>query len=105
MIGKYARQERAIGLDEAIEKMTLMPARLLEGVSSGMKTKGRLQEGMDADVVVLDFDTIRDRATVEDPARYSDGIEYVIINGVIVRDKGKVFHKPAGRLIKSDRAR
>jgi dihydroorotase len=105
VIRKYVREEETLSLDEAIRKMTLMPARLLEPAAPGMKSKGRVQAGMDADIVVFDYEKIRDTATVEEPGRYPEGIEYVLISGVIVRDHEKVYHKPTGRLITSGQAK
>jgi dihydroorotase len=99
VIRKYVREEKVIGLDEAIKKMTIDPARVLEPVSPQMKRKGRLQAGMDADIVVFDYEKIRDMATVENPRQYSEGIDYVLVNGQIVRDHEKVFYRPAGQLI------
>jgi dihydroorotase len=104
VISKFVKEEKALALDEAIKKMTLLPALVLETVSPRMKTKGRIQPGMDADIVVFDYEKIRDMATVEKPARYSEGIEYVIINGHVVRDRDKVYFKSAGELIISGRA-
>jgi N-acyl-D-aspartate/D-glutamate deacylase len=105
VIRKDVREEETLSLDEAIRKMTLMPARLLEPAAPGMKSKGRVQAGMDADIVVFDYEKIRDTATVEEPGRYPEGIEYVLISGVIVRDHEKVYHKPTGRLITSGQAK
>lgn len=104
VIGKYVREEKALSLDEAVRKMTLMPALVLGAVSPGMKKKGRLQAGMDADIVVFDYEKIRDTATVESPGRYSEGIEYVLVNGQVVRDHERVFFKPVGKLIISGHA-
>jgi dihydroorotase len=104
VIRKYVREEKVLGLVEAVEKMTLMPARVLEPVSPKMKRKGRLKAGMDADIVVFDYEKIRDRATVENPRQYPEGIDYVLVNGQIVRDHDKVYYKPAGQLIISGHA-
>lgn len=99
-IGVYVREKGALTLMEALSKMTVEPARLLEGVAPRMKRKGRLRVGMDADIVVFDAARIRDRATVERPMSYSEGIEYVLINGVLVRDGADVRYEKAGVLIR-----
>jgi len=84
-IAKYVRQKNTISLMEAIEKMTIMPAKRLEKKSPALRKKGRLQENMDADIVIFDFDKIQDNATVVKPNQYSSGIDYVLINGKIVK--------------------
>ena len=74
-----------MSLMEALEKMTIMPAKRLEKKSPALRKKGRLQENMDADIVIFDFDKIQDNATVVKPNQYSSGIDYVLINGKIVK--------------------
>jgi len=59
----------------------------VEQMAPRMKNKGRLKVGADADITIFNFDKIRDTSTVEKPASYSDGIEYVIVNGTVVKDK------------------
>jgi dihydroorotase len=100
-ISKYVRQEEVIGLDEAIKKMSFLPAKLLETVVPQMKSKGRIQENMDADIVVFDYNKIQDKATVENPKQRSEGITYVLINGIVVRNKDKVRYRHSGKLIVS----
>jgi N-acyl-D-aspartate/D-glutamate deacylase len=72
---------------DAIAKMTILPARRMESASESMKRKGRLQVGVDADVVVFDAARIRDRATVEHPENCSEGIHYVLVRGKVVLDE------------------
>lgn len=88
----YVREKKTLTLMEAINKMTLMPAKRLEAESPQMKRKGRLQPGMDADVVVFNPDTVTDTSTVERPNSFSEGFAYVIVNGKIVKDP-KGLHK------------
>jgi N-acyl-D-aspartate/D-glutamate deacylase len=83
-VGKYVREENVISLMEAIEKMSLMPAKRLEKQAPALKKKGRIAKGMDADIVIFNYDTIRDRSTVERPDLMSEGIEYVLVGGQIV---------------------
>ena len=92
VLGKYVREEEVISLMEALSKMTIQPARLLEEQAPALQLKGRLQIGADADVVVFDPETVSDRATVTDPSRYSKGIEWVFVMGKVVKDP-KGLHK------------
>lgn len=82
----YVRERKTITLMEVINKMSLMPAKRLEAASSQMRKKGRLQQGMDADIVIFNPDTVTDTATVGRPNSFSEGFEYVIVNGKIVKD-------------------
>jgi len=74
----------------ALRKMTLMPAQRLEQRAPAFKTKGRLEVGADADITVFDANRVIDRATFEKPLQYSDGIRFVLVNGVAVVDDGKL---------------
>jgi len=83
VLGKYVRDENLLTLEEAIRKMTSLPARVM-----GLESKGLIREGMDADLVVLDPLIVENRATYDDPCRYPKGISHVIINGSFaVRDE------------------
>jgi dihydroorotase len=86
----YVREQQVLSLSEALAKMTIMPARLLEKRSEAMRRKGRLSAGADADITIFDLATIADRATVEHPEYPSQGIAYVIINGEVVKDRGGI---------------
>ena len=88
---RLTREKDLMPLMLAVSKMTYMPAAFLErnGVSQ-MATKGRLQEGADADITIFDPDTVRDNATAEAGGLASTGIPYVIVNGVVVVDESKV---------------
>ncbi len=90
VLGHYVRETKTIDLAEALRKITLMPAQRLEAFVPAMKRKGRLQPGMDADIVLFDPRTVGTRATYGDAARYSDGFRYVMVNGVLVVDRGKL---------------
>ncbi|QDV33130.1 N-acyl-D-amino-acid deacylase family protein [Tautonia plasticadhaerens] len=95
ILGKYVREEGVIPLEEAIRKMTSAVADRLS-----IRDRGLLREGMYADVVVFDPETIADRATYEDPHRLSVGIEHVFVNGeAVVREGAHTGAKP-GRVVR-----
>jgi N-acyl-D-aspartate/D-glutamate deacylase len=85
VLGRYVREQHALGLMDALRKMSLMPAQRL-----GIQTKGRLQVGADADITVFDPDKVIDRATFDNPAQYSEGISYVLVNGTFAVKDGRV---------------
>jgi N-acyl-D-aspartate/D-glutamate deacylase len=81
--------------------MTLMPAQTLEGFVPQMTKKGRLQEGMDADIVVFDPETIRDVGTYEKPNQPAVGVQTVLVNGGLVVQNGElILDAPHGRPIR-----
>src|SRR5216684_2752316 len=88
--GHYVREERALDLMTALRKMTLMPAQRLEKRAPMFKDKGRIRVGADADITVFDADRIIDKATYEEPLRYSEGIQFVLVNGVAVVKDGQL---------------
>jgi dihydroorotase len=90
VLGHYVREEKALELMTALRKMTLMPAQRLEKRSPMFKDKGRIRVEADADITVFDKDRIIDKATYEEPLRYSEGIEFVLVNGVAVVKDGQL---------------
>lgn len=105
VLGKYVREDKVLILMEGLKKITLMPAGRLEGIAPGMKKKGRIQNGSDADITIFDPDWIIDKATYDDPSRFSDGIKYVIVNGSVIVKNGALVEntfpgKPVRGLIK-----
>jgi N-acyl-D-aspartate/D-glutamate deacylase len=105
-LGRYVRDQEVVGWMEGIRRITLLPAQRLEKAMPAMRTKGRLQEGMDADITVFDPATVQERATYQNPDQRSAGIPYVIVNGVVVLDggeevpeaaPGRWLGRPAGR--------
>ncbi len=95
VLGRYVREERLFPLEEAVRKMTGLPARRF-----GLRERGELREGWSADITVFNPDTIADTATYDDPRRYPDGIEYVIVNGQVAGERGKQTAARAGQLLR-----
>ena len=91
VLGKYVREEKVITLSTAIEKMTLLPAKRLEGIAPMMRYKGRIQIGADADITVFNPNTVTDKATFDKGLAFSEGIEHVIVNGTVVLRNGKTL--------------
>lgn len=92
VIAKYVKEKSILSLNEAISKMTFLPAEKF-----GLQ-KGKLVKGMDADIVIWDFNRIKDNATFENPSLSPDGIEYVILKGNIVVEQNKILHYNIGEL-------
>ncbi|HYE75624.1 MAG TPA: amidohydrolase family protein [Blastocatellia bacterium] len=90
VLGKYIREQKALTLMEALRKMTLMPARRLEQRVPAMKNKGRIRIGADADLTLFDPQQVADKSTYQEPARYAEGIKYVLINGALVVKDGQL---------------
>ena len=102
ILGRFVRERGVISLMDGVRKMTLLPARRLEGVDPEMKHKGRVQSGADADLVVFDPARVIDRATFEQPAQYSDGIIHVLVNGTfVVRGSNLVPGVAPGRPVRA----
>ena len=90
VLGHYVREEKALDLMTALRKMTLMPAQRLEKRAPMFKDKGRIRVGADADITVFDPARVIDKATYEDPLQYSEGISFVLVNGVPVVKDGQL---------------
>jgi dihydroorotase/N-acyl-D-amino-acid deacylase len=95
ILGKYVREERLLPLEEAVRKMTSLPASRM-----GLPDRGILRPGMMADLVVFDPATVRDRSTFADPLHYSEGIPYVAVNGRLVVDGGRLTSERPGRVLR-----
>ncbi|RED83340.1 dihydroorotase-like cyclic amidohydrolase [Cohnella phaseoli] len=102
-VGLYVREQQVISLSDAIAKMSLLPAQRLEKQAPALKKKGRIAKGMDADIVVFDYDKISDQSTVAKPEIVSAGIEYVLVNGQVALDQDGINKKiRVGQPIKSE---
>src|SRR5271170_5013329 len=90
VLAQYVREKGTITLLDALRKMSLMPAEMLERSTPVARQKGRLQEGADADIVVFDAATISDRATFQKPMEPSVGVRYLLVAGTMVINEGKI---------------
>jgi N-acyl-D-amino-acid deacylase len=95
ILGRYVREYKVLRLEEAVRKMTSLPAMRL-----GLQDRGLVREGMRADLVMFDADTVLDNATFTDPHRYPSGIDYVLVNGQIVVENGKHNGERPGLVIR-----
>ena len=101
ILRSYVRERGLMTMQEALRKMTLMPAQTLEGFVPQMKKKGRMQAGMDADIVVFDPETISDVGTYQEPNQPAVGVQSLLVNGELVVDRGKlVLDADPGRPIR-----
>ena len=94
ILGRYVRDEKVLSLEEAVRKMTSLPASRM-----GLADRGIVRAGMAADLVAFDPARVRDVSTYEDPLRYSEGIPYVAVNGQLVVDGGRITDARPGRPI------
>jgi N-acyl-D-amino-acid deacylase len=94
VLGRYVRETKALTWEDAIRKMTALPASTI-----GMVDRGYVTTGMAADITVFDPATVIDRATYEDPGQLSEGIRLVLVNGMIALRDGKVTGQRAGRVL------
>ena len=94
LLGKYVRDEKVIPLEEAVRRLSGLPATNLE-----LDRRGFLKEGMFADVVVFDPATIADRATFEKPHQYAVGMKHVFVNGAQVLKDGEHTGAKPGRAL------
>jgi N-acyl-D-amino-acid deacylase len=92
VLGHYVRDEHVLTLEDAVRKMTSLPAQIL-----GLRDRGQIREGFAADIVVFDPATVRETTTFEKTKSYPEGIPYTIVNGVVVIDNGKHTGTRPGR--------
>lgn len=95
VLGRYVRDQKLLSMEEAIRKMTSANAAKVR-----IFDRGLLRPGLAADVTVFDAGKIIDNATYENPFQYSSGVEYVIVNGRMVLDGGKLTHARPGTILR-----
>jgi len=95
ILAKYVREEKVLTLEDAIRKFSALPAQRMR-----LTDRGVLKAGMWADVVIVDPATVRDRATFDNPNQLSEGMEYVLVNGVPVIDQGKMTGALPGKVLR-----
>ncbi|MEK3857295.1 N-acyl-D-amino-acid deacylase family protein [Cytobacillus sp. FSL H8-0458] len=95
VLGKLVREDGLLSLEEAVQKMTGLPANII-----GMVDRGFIAEGMKADITVFDADTVTDKATFDNPKQYAEGIEHVIIDGQFAIKNGETTGVQAGKALK-----
>ena len=94
VLGRYVRERGVLTLEEAVRKMSAATAQRL-----GLQDRGLLREGFLADLAVFDPDRVVDRVTFERPHQYAHGVEYVLVNGVLVVDGGSHTGARPGRVL------
>lgn len=94
VLGKYVRDEKVLTLEDAVRKMTSLPAQILR-----LKDRGLLREGYWADVAIFDPATVSDPATYENPQQYAKGVPFVLVNGAVVIDNGNHNGAHPGKVI------
>jgi N-acyl-D-amino-acid deacylase len=92
VLGYYVRDQHVLTLEDAVRKMTSLPAQIL-----GLRDRGQLREGFAADVVVFDPATVGETNSFEKPKSYAKGVDYVLVNGVLTIDKGQHTGAKSGR--------
>ncbi len=96
LLGHYVRENKILNLNDAIRKMTGMPAEKL-----GLRDRGRLQPGLAADLVVFDHEKIADEATFDDPHRYASGVNFVFVNGEMAVEGEDHHNSRSGRMLRA----
>lgn len=99
ILGRYVRELHVLTLEEAIRKMTFLPARRM-----GLTNRGTIRPGLKADVVIFDATQVRDTATVANPMSRPVGISYVLVNGVPVLEAGKMSGRYPGMILRRSAA-
>ena len=98
VLGPYVREKKIISLEEAVRRMTSLPAGKFQ-----LRDRGILQEGMAADIVIFNETTVGDAATYTDPHLYSNGVEWVIVNGIPTLEKGTHNGTRAGMVLRKQK--
>jgi N-acyl-D-amino-acid deacylase len=96
ILAHYVRDTHTLSTGEAIYKMSKMPAQRI-----GLADRGRIQVGAMADIAVIDLDTVQDHASFENPHQYASGVQYVLVNGQLVLEDGRMTGQRPGRALRS----
>jgi N-acyl-D-amino-acid deacylase len=94
VLGKYVREKKLLGLEDAVRKMASLPAQTF-----GFWDRGLIREGFAADLVIFDAQKVVDQATFENPHQYAAGIRCVLVNGKMVVSEGKHTGARAGKIL------
>jgi N-acyl-D-amino-acid deacylase len=94
VLAKYVRDEKVISLEEAVRRMTSLPAQRF-----GLRDRGLIREGYAADILIFDENEVQDVSTFEKPHAYSKGFDFVIVNGVVVVENGKHLGTRSGKAL------
>lgn len=95
VLAEYVRRRGVLTLEDAIRRMTSLPARTFR-----LRDRGLLREGFAADIVIFDPERVQDKATYTQPHQYSDGFDYVLVNGVVMVDEGRLTEARGGRILR-----
>jgi N-acyl-D-amino-acid deacylase len=95
VLGEYVRNRKALTLEDAVRRMTSMPARTFR-----FKDRGAIREGMTADLLLFDPARVGDKATYENPHQFSEGFDFVLVNGVVMVDGGQLTEARGGRVLR-----
>jgi N-acyl-D-amino-acid deacylase len=95
VLARYVREKKVLTLEDAIRRMTSLPARTFS-----LKDRGLLKPGMVADLVLFDPDRVEDKATFPDPHQYSEGLDVIIVNGKVAVENGKLTEARAGKVVR-----
>ena len=91
ILGRYVRERGLLSLSDALSKCSLMPAQRLQDRAPAFTRKGRIGQGMDADIVIFNPETVIDNSTYEEPSLPPTGIEYVVVGGMAVVERGEII--------------
>jgi N-acyl-D-amino-acid deacylase len=98
VLAEFVRKRETLTLEDAIRRMTSLPARTFRFMDRGL-----IREGMAADLVVFDPARVQDKATYQDPHHYSEGFDFVFVNGQLAVDEGKLTEARIGRILRHEK--
>ena len=95
VLAEFVRKRKVLTLEDAVRRMTSLPARTFD-----FRDRGQVREGFAADLVVFDPEKVQDKATYAEPHQYTEGFDYVLVNGVVMVDEGKITDNKGGRVLR-----